>query len=577
MKRHIRVVLLLAVLALAVAILAPTAGAVAQKAIKADVVYTYGKIYTVDKQFRCVSAMAVKDGRFVAVGTNAMMKRLIGPKTTVINLHGKVVLPGLIESHLHFYGIGEGLQQIDAFWKPKQDILDAVAAAVKKVRPGEWVTGGGWNQVLWTPQVFPTAAELDAVSGEVPVALSRVDGHAVWVNSKVMQLAGVTDATPDPSGGEIVRDASGHATGVFVDAAMDLIYAVQPAPSEVFQDESLRLAQQHLFSYGITSCVDQGSGESTIERTKKLYKSGDLKIRITQMVSVSDAPKYYDQPKSQRINLFGNRYTINGVKILEDGAMGSRGAWFLEPYSDRPGWTGLPQYTEDQLFEMDKVAVEHGFQVATHAIGDAANRAVLNAYERTEKALPKLTKDPRFRIEHAQVVALSDIPRFKKLHVIPSMQAQHATSDMNMAEDRIGPERIKGAYAWQKLLKTGVVIPDGSDAPVESANPYWGLYAAVTRLDRDGNSPKGPGGWYPEECMTRAQALKSFTIWGAYASFTEKQKGSIEKGKLADFVIVDKNPMTCPKLDIWKINALMTVVGGETVYVAPGFSLVRSN
>jgi predicted amidohydrolase YtcJ len=224
---------------------------------------------------------------------------------------------------------------------------------------------------------------------------------------------------------------------------------------------------------------------------------------------------------------------------------------------------------------MDTVAVQHGFQVGTHAIGDAANRAVLNAYERTEKALPKLTKDPRFRIEHAQVIALSDIPRFKKLHVIPSMQAQHATSDMNMAEARVGPQRILGAYAWQKLLKTGVVIPDGSDAPVESANPYWGLYAAVTRLDKDGNSPMGKGGWYPAEDMTRQQALRSFTQWGAYASFTEKQKGSIEKGKLADFVVIDRDYMKCPAADIWKITAQMTVLGGETVFVAPGFSLVK--
>jgi predicted amidohydrolase YtcJ len=567
------------VLSLAIAamllVMAPVASAAKHKNTKADVVYINGKIYTVDKQFHRVSAMAIKDGLFLAAGPNAMMNGFIGGNTTVINLHGQTVLPGLIESHLHYYSIGEGMQQADIFWKPKQETLDAVTAAVKKALPGDWVTGWGWNQVLWTPPVFPTAAELDAVSGGFPVALSRVDGHALWVNTTVLQLAGITDATANPSGGEIVRDAQGHATGVLIDAAMDMVFAVQPTPSDAFQDESLRLAQQQLFSYGITSCVDQGSGESMIERTKKLYKSGELKIRITQMVAVADAPKYYDQPKKDRVDLFGQRYTINGVKILEDGAMGSRGAWFLEPYTDRPDWYGLPQHTEDELFAMDKEAVQHGFQVATHAIGDAANRAALNAYERTEQALPKLTKDPRFRIEHAQAIALSDIPRFKPLHVIPSMQAQHATSDMNMAETRIGPERIKGAYAWQKLLQTGVVIPDGSDAPVESANPYWGLYAAVTRLDKDGNSPMGPGGWYPEECMTREQALRSFTIWGAYASFTEKQKGSIEKGKLADFVIVDGDYMKVPNADLWKMSALMTVVGGQTVYVAPGFSLVR--
>jgi predicted amidohydrolase YtcJ len=570
-----RLLLLLAVLALAVAGIASSANAATHKAVKADVVYINGNIYTVDTQFHRVAAMAIKNGRFLAVGPNATVRGFIGRNTTVINLHGKTVIPGLIESHLHFQYIGETLQQVDAFWKSKAAILDAVKAAVKLARTGEWVTGWGWNQVIWDPAVFPTAAELDAVSGDVPVALSRTDGHALWVNTKVLALAGITDTTPNPSGGEIVRDAQGHATGVLVDAAMDLANAVQPAATEAFEEESLRLAQAQLFSYGITSCVDQGSGQATIERSKKLYKSGDLKIRITQMVAVADAPKYYDQPKSQRIGLFGNRYTINGVKILEDGALGSRGAWMLEPYTDRPGWTGLPQYTEDQLVAMDTEAVKHGFQVGTHAIGDAANHAVLNAYERTEKALPALTKDPRFRIEHAQVIALSDIPRFKPLHVIPSMQAQHATSDMNMAEARVGPERIKGAYAWQKLLKTGVVIADGSDAPVESANPYWGLYAAVTRLDKDGTSPMGSGGWYPAEDMSRTQALRSFTTWGAFASFTEKQKGSIVKGKFADFVILDRDYMACPKLDLWKITAQMTVVGGETVYVAPGFSLVK--
>ena len=453
MRKTTRCLFVLTLVIAAMLVMASVAGAAKHRNTKADVVYTHGKIYTVDKQFHRVAAMAIKNGRFLAVGPNAMMNGFIGRNTTVINLHGKTVLPGLIESHLHYYGIGEGMQQADIFWKSKQETLDAVAAAADKALAGDWVTGWGWNQVLWTPPVFPTAAELDAVSGGFPVALSRVDGHALWVNTKVLELAGITDATEDPSGGEIVRDEQGHATGVLVDAAMDMVFAVQPAPSDAFQDESLRLAQQQLFSYGITSCVDQGSGESMIERTKKLYKSGELKIRITQMVAVADAPKYYEQPKKDRVNLFGKRYTINGVKILEDGAMGSRGAWFLEPYSDRPDWTGLPQYTEDELFAMDKKAVRHGFQVATHAIGDAANRAVLNAYERTEKALPKLTKDPRFRIEHAQVIALSDIPRFKPLHVIPSMQAQHATSDMNMAEDRIGPERIKGAYAWQKLLQ----------------------------------------------------------------------------------------------------------------------------
>lgn len=546
---------------------------------KADTVYTNGTIYTVNKKFDRVSAVAVKGDRFLAVGSTNQLRRYIGPRTSVVDLKGKVVVPGLIESHLHYARIGRMKQQLDVFWKPKQEILDLVAAAAAAAQPGEWIQGGGWNQEVWTPPVFPTAAELDAVAPDNPVVLIRTDGHALWASTKAMDAAGITDATPDPAGGEIVRDpATGHATGVFVDTAMSLIQSVIPPDSERQQLEALLLAQDELLRYGITTGVDQGAYKETIELMKRLYADGELKVRIQQHVRINsaadlaEAQEYFAQPRSQRVGLYGNRYTINATKTSVDGALGSRGAWMLEDYSDRPGWRGLVLVPPEDLYTYAKTAREHGFQVAVHAIGDAANRAALDVFARLNREMPAVNKDPRWRVEHAQVIAPSDIPRFATERVIPSMQAVHATSDMNMAEDRIGPERIKGAYAWRSLLDTGVIIANGSDAPVELLNPYHGLYASVTRMDRDGQPP---GGWYPQERMTRMEALRSFTIWGAYASFTGSLKGSIEPGKLADFVILDRDPMRVPASQLKDIVANVTVLGGEVAYTAPGFDLGR--
>jgi len=561
--------------ALLVAILAPSASA-AKKRVKADLVFVNGNIYTVDKEFNRAHAMAIKGDRFLAVGGYRDIARFIGKKTNVINLRGRTVLPGLIESHLHYSGVGDLKQQLDVFWLPKSDILNMVAAAYAKAPPGEWIRGRGWNQAVWTPAVFPTAADLAAVAPNNPVVLRRVDGHAIWCNTKAMELAGITDATPNPAGGEIIRDELGHATGVFIDNAMALVNSVVPTPSERQQIEALTLTNDELISYGFTTVVDQGAVDPQIDQMKALYASGRIKLRVYQQLRVqspAEIPtKYFDQPKSERVGLFGNRYTINGIKMSMDGALGSRGAWMLADYTDRPNWTGLARITPEDAYTIAKEARLHGFQVSTHAIGDRANREMLNVYERLNKELPDFSKNPRYRIEHAQVVALEDIPRFKRIGVIPSLQSVHATSDKNMAELRVGPERIKGAYAWRKFLNTGVVLPNGSDAPVELVNPYHGLYAAVTRMDRDGNPA---GGWYPEERMTRKEALRSFTIWGAYATFSEKLKGSIEKNKLADFVIVNRDYMKCPAAKLKDMTAKMTVIGGEIVYTAPGFKLIR--
>lgn len=537
----------------------------------ADIVYINGNIYTVDKDFSKASAFAIKDGQFIYVDSNATIGNYIGKGTKVINLKGNTVLPGLIDSHLHYSGVGRVMQQIDCFWKPKQEILDAVAAAVAKAEPGEWIIGRGWNQEVWDPDVWPTRWDLDAIAPDNPVVLTRVCGHAIWVNSKAMEIANIDangTTTSNPVGGEILRNAEGTAIGIFTDTASQLITKNKPQDSERQQIEALKLAQDHILSYGITSVRDAGSGSTTINQMKDLYSSGDLKIRVYQMVSSDSASEYYNQPVEERTNLYNDRYNISSLKLMADGSLGARSAWMLEDYSDQPGHTGDPRMTDEEAYTLVKEAAEAGFQVNTHCIGDAANHQILNAYEKVINELG--LKDHRFAIEHSQVVALEDIPRFAKLGVIPSMQFVHATSDKNMAEDRVGPERIKGAYAWRKMIDSGSIIPNGTDAPVELVNPYHGLYAAVTRMDRDGEPA---GGWYPDECLTKEEALRAYTIWGAYAQFEENDIGSIENGKHADFVIIDRDYMNCTDNELKDINAQMTVIAGEVVYTAPGFSL----
>ncbi len=536
---------------------------------KADVVYINGNIYTVDKDFSKATAMAIKGDRFIYVGDDKGARKYAGKDTKLIDLKGQTVIPGLIDSHLHYLSLGTRLLQIDAFWKPKEEILEAVAEKYKKIEPGEWILGRGWNQEVWDPPVFPTKEDLDAVSPDVPVVLTRVCGHATWVNSKALEIAGIDKNTPDPVGGEILRDENGEPIGILTDQAQQLVSTKVPDFTEKQLEKALLLAQEELFSQGITSAHDAGSNDEDIQRLKKLYQEGDLKVRLYVMARVTGRPSpqelveglrsFYD--KGPQIGVFGDRLTVRSIKLSLDGSLGARSAWMLEEYSDRPGHLGNGKLTDEELYQIVKEARLAGFQVNSHAIGDAANRQALNVYEKVLKELPH--PDHRYRIEHAQIVALEDISRFATLGVVPSMQTVHATSDKNMAEDRVGPDRIKGAYAWRKFIEAGCVIPNGTDAPVELVNPYHNLYAAVTRMDREGE-PKG--GWYPEECLTREEALRSCTKWAAYGAFEEEQKGSIEVGKLADFVKIDRDIMNCPESEIKDIKALLTVVGGETVY-----------
>ena len=526
----------------------------------ADTVYVNGNIYTVDEVFSKAQAIAIKGQYIVGVGSNEDVKGFVGESTKVIDLQGKTVIPGLIEGHMHYPGEGQKLLQLDLFWKPKDVILAAVKAEADRLPDGEWITGGGWNQEVWDIPEFPSKEDLDEVAPNNPVALRRTCGHATWVNSLALEIGGITKDTPNPQGGEILKNENGDPLGILTDTAASFVTSKIPPLTAERKKEALLLAQDELFSYGLTTSMDAGSSVEDIQQMKELYESGDLKIRLYVMVdSGPDAEVYYE--KGPEVGLYGNRMTMNCIKFYTDGSLGARSAWLLEEYSDRPGHVGNSRHTYDEFYELVKAARDNGFQASTHAIGDAANRQVVDIYEKVLKENP--LDDHRYRIEHFQIATLEDIQRIADLEIIPAMQSVHATSDKNMAEDRVGPERIKGGYAWRKVLNTGNIIVNGSDANVELVNPYHGLYAAVTRKGRDGEPE---GGWYPEECMTREEALRSFTIWAAYGQFEENIKGSIEVGKLADFVVLDRDYMTCPDSEIMNILPLATIVGGEVVY-----------
>lgn len=526
----------------------------------ADKVYLNGNIYTVDSDFSKAEALAVKGQRLIYAGSKEGAEKLVGERTEVFDLKGNTVIPGLIEGHMHFYGLGEALLQIDAFWKPKSDILAAVKAEADKRPDGEWILGRGWNQEVWPGAQFPSKDELDMVAPNNPVALSRACGHAVWVNSRAIEMAGITKETPDPVGGEILKDINGNVLGVLTDTAMGLVWDMIPEYSEARKKEACLAAQKELLSYGFTTILDAGSEYTTFKYIKGLYEEGKLDIRIYGLVNSGDSAREYYKLGPQ-LGLYNDRLTIRGVKFMTDGSLGARSAWMLDEYSDRPGHSGNGRYTDEELYKLVREARDNGFQAVTHAIGDAANRQCVDVYERVLKEFP--LEDHRYRIEHFQVAALEDIERIAKLGIIPSMQAVHAISDMAIAEDRLGASRIMGAYAWRKVIAAGSVIVNGSDAPVELVNPFHGMHAAVTRMDR---TDKPEGGWYPEECMSREEALKSFTIWAAYGQFEENLKGSLEAGKLADFTVIDRDIMNCPASDIKDTAVVMTIVGGKAAY-----------
>lgn len=537
----------------------------------ANLVLLGGNIVTMDESQPHVQAVAVKGDRIVAMGTDDAIQKWMGSKTQTISLDGKTVVPGMIDAHVHFISIGARKMGIDASQAAsKEDIVQMVKERVDQTSPGEWIRGRGWDQNNWPVKTFTTKEDLDVVSPENPVYLGRVDGHAAWVNSKALELAGITKETADPAGGQIIHDASGEPTGTLIDNAFRLVSQHIPPASKEERKRAVKLSIEECLSSGLTGVHEAGGRREDIELYEEMMRDGEFDFRIYEYlrwpIDEQKLPHTYESldyylEKGPQVGLYGNRLTIRGIKMSLDGALGSRGAALLEPYSDDPGNRGVLRLTEEEIHDTILRGLEAGFQTTVHAIGDRANRTVLDAME---KALAKTqVQDARLRIEHSQILDESDVPRFAALGIIPSMQPTHCTTDMHWIEERIGSERSQYSYAWRTLLETGVRIPGGSDAPVESVKPLWGIYAAVTRQDRRG-WPEG--GWHPSERLSQEEALRMFTLDAAYAAFEEDIKGSITPGKLADMAVLSRDIMTIPAPEILETEVLMTLLGGRVVY-----------
>jgi hypothetical protein len=530
----------------------------------ADLLLLNGRVITVDEANPTAEAVAVRDGRIVEIGkSEVILSKYIAPR--VEDLKGACVLPGFIDAHLHMNGLGRRVMELNLVGtRSYEEILQMVDAKVRSAPKNEWILGRGWDQNDWAVKEFPTAEKLNTVSGNYYALLKRIDGHAVLVNQKVLDAAGITRHTRDPVGGSILRDASGNPTGVLVDNAIMLLDRIKPLPTREDDSLALEAAMESCLQAGLTSVHDAGVGPAKIDLYKSMSRANKLKTRIYAMIDGSDTLLLNEHLNKYRDTTDLNRYLkISSIKLYADGALGSYGAALLQPYSDNPKTSGLAVTSREEIERITEKALEKGYQVCVHAIGDRGNRMALDAFEKALLHTKTYGLDKRLRIEHAQVVNEFDIPRFAKLGVIASMQPTHCTSDMYWAESRVGPERIKGAYAWRTFMEHGVVICNGSDAPVESNDPLWGIYAAVSRQDRSGFPNDG---WYADQKMTVMEAIKGFTINASYASFDETQKGSIEKGKLADLVVLDKDITSIEPAEILKTSVLMTVVGGKILY-----------
>ncbi|MEW5836207.1 MAG: amidohydrolase [Pseudomonadota bacterium] len=522
--------------------------------------------YTLDAQGRLqrFDAMLVDHGKVEAIGKLAKLQPDAG-SARVIDGGGHALLPGLIDAHGHVMELGFYSTQVDLTGTRSLDEALARIKAYAKAHPdAPWIIGGGWNQEIWKLGRFPTAKELDTVVADRPVWLSRVDGHAAWANTAAIRLAGVTAATLDPHGGRIERDARGNPAGVFVDGATDLVNAKVPEPTPAQRTAALDAALHEMAKVGLTGVGDPGIDLATYRLYRQYADQHRLTARIYAMIHNTGADFDAISREGPLIGYGGDFLTVRAVKLYADGALGSRGAALLSPYSDDSHNRGLLFQPQPELTAMISKAFGKGYQVCIHAIGDRANREVLDSFATAYKLHPE-AKTFRNRVEHAQIVAVNDIPRFRTLDLIASMQPTHATSDMNMAEDRIGHARMAGAYAWRTFLDQGTVIAGGSDFPVESPNPFFGLYSAVTRQDHQG---RPPGGWYPAQKMTLVEALRAFTLDAAYAEHAETTQGTLEPGKWADFILIDRDIVTGPPADIWKTRVLQTWVGGKQVYAA---------
>ncbi|MGA9405504.1 MAG: amidohydrolase [Bacteroidota bacterium] len=565
---------------------------------QADMLIINAKVYTVDAQNSIADAIAIRGDKIAAVGTTDELKRRYTTEN-IFDAGGKTVVPGFIDSHGHVSALGSSLVELNLVGTTSvQQIAEMVAKKASLLTPGQWIRGRGWDQNNWPSKVkerpFPTASMLDKSAPNNPVVLFRIDGHAVWLNSKALSIVEAADQSnsrlEDIDGGRIVRDAGGKPTGIFIDNAVGVVMKNVPSYTKEEVQHAISLALQECLKFGLTSVDDMWVDEEDYSAYREMLENNKLPIRVYVAIG-GDGDLWQRFLSTGPFSDFHRHLlTVRAVKMFMDGALGSRGAALIEPYSDDPGNRGLTVNSIEEIRKVASEALAHGFQMCTHAIGDRANNIVLNAYEEALQQNPARARDARFRIEHAQVLDPLDIPRFKKLGVIPSMQPTHCTSDMRWAEARLGPVRVRGAYAWRSLLDDGNIIPGGSDFPVESPNPLLGFYASITRQDRNGiprnaedvarsfqlsadgikDSSVFNNGWYADQKMTREEALRAFTIWGAYAEFAEKEKGSIEKGKLADLVILSKDIMTIPPMEILSTNVVASIVGGKVAYSAEG-------
>jgi predicted amidohydrolase YtcJ len=522
---------------------------------------TNARIYALDATGTIADTLVVRDGRIAFVGRRADVNPAVGE--TVRDLGGRAVLPGLVDAHGHLMHLARARLRFDARGlASEEEIAARIGERAATCPRGQWIGGHNWDQNLWPGQAFPTRASLDRAAPHHPVALVRIDGHATWANSAALVAAGVDRATLDPPGGLIVRDARGEPTGLLIDTAQRLLQRVEPRPSDSQFDRAVRECIGDCLAAGLTGIHEMGAELYALASYRRLIERGEFPFRNYVAVARRSESTWAHYRERGPEALGDGRLMVGAVKLLADGALGSRGAALHEPYCDDPGNTGLVLVPPEEIERTTLEAGTLGFQVCVHAIGDRANTLVLDAFERALARAPR--PDHRLRVEHAQILSEPDIPRFRQLGVLPSMQATHCTSDMAWAAARLGPERLRGAYAWRSLLTTGIVIAGGSDFPVENPNPFHGVHAAVTRRPRSGDDP----GWQPEQRMTREEAVRSFTTWNAYASRQERELGSLEPGKRADLVVLSDDVFACAETRIADIRPVLTIVGGEVVFEA---------
>jgi predicted amidohydrolase YtcJ len=531
-----------------------------------DLIFVNGNIYTVNERQPHAEAIAVKKDRIAFVGSTGDAKKLASDKTRIVDLRGRTVVPGMTDSHCHIFGIGEREMNLNLEGtNSREDFLAKVKGRVAQTERGKWIIGRGWIETFWKPPQFPSHTDLDKIAPDNPVFLTRADGHASVANSAALKIARIDKNTPNPFGGEILK-TNGEPNGMLLDNAQDLVEKNIPKPTRAEREQALLTGINREIGLGWCEIQNAGSHKEDIDLITKAFADGKAKIRFINCVygPGDDAQNFLREGST--INAFNHHFTQRTIKVIFDGALGSRGAALLKPYSDAPETSGYLTEKPEQLRPMFEEALRRGLQVETHAIGDRTNRTILDLYEAAFKTIPpneRKIAEPRWRVEHAQIVDPADLPRFAKLGVIPSMQPSHAISDLFFAPKRLGMDRLAGAYAWQSLLKSGSIICGGSDAPVERGEPMIEFYAAVARKSVKGFFGEG---WHPEQAVSREQALKMFTIWPAYAAFEENDKGSIEPGKLADFTVLSADIMKLPEPEILNTRAEMTVIGGEIPY-----------